>query len=590
MKGPPPSTPEHRTVNEALARAATTRSGITFVDPQERESFLSFREIHERARRAAAALRTCGVATGDRVVLVLPTSPRFMDAYFGTLLAGAVPVPLYPPFRLGRLPEYHVATARMIGAVGASIVLADGRTRALLGQAIERSRPRLGCRALEDLQMENTGETQVEVEPDALGLIQFSSGSTTDPKPVALSHENLMAQLAVLKALLPSEDRFPHVGVSWLPLYHDMGLISCLLLAVYYPGPLVLLAPEHFLARPALWLRAIARHHATLSVAPTFGYDICSRRVRDDDLNGFDLSSWRLAVCGAEPVVLAALERFVDRFAAFGFDRRALRPVYGLAEATLAVTFTPPGREVKVLRVDPARLASTGQAVEGSRAIVSVGTPIPGSEVEVRGPDGRPSPERSVGRVFMRGRSVMAGYFGRPEATAAVIVDGWLDTGDVGFVADGELYVSGREKDLIVIRGSNHVAQEFEECLDGLEDVRKGCAVALGFVPAGERGEQLLILAERPRAVGSNDGDARVAEVIRQVILERTGIKAHTVRLLEPGTLPRTSSGKLRRAEALRRFLAGELTPPRKVGWARLSFEVVRSAFAFVRFRFGNEE
>ncbi len=584
MKGPPLPAPEHRTVNDALARAATTRSGITFVDLGERELFLSFREILERARRTAAALRARGVSPGDRVAVVLPTSPAFADAYFGALMAGAVPVPLYPPFRLGRLSEYHAATARMIAAVGASVVLADARTRKLLGRAVERSRPPLGCWSLDDLSREDAGEEQAEADPEALALIQFSSGSTTDPKPVALTHRNLLAQLAALKALLPPEDGLPHAGVSWLPLYHDMGLISCLLLAVYYPGPLVLVRPEDFLARPALWLRAIARHRATLSVAPTFGYEVCVKRVRDDDLAGLDLSSWRLAVCGAEPVPVEALDRFAGRFAVFGFDRRALRPVYGLAEAALAVTFTPPGRDPRALGVDAARLAATGVVVAGTRAMVSVGTPIPGSEVEVRRADGAPVPERTVGRVFTRGPSVMAGYFGRPEATARAIRDGWLETGDLGFVAEGELYISGREKDLVIVHGANHAAHEFEECLDGVEGVRPGCAVALGFVPDGEPGEQLLILAERPRTAGP-DGDAPVAELIRRAVLARTGVRPHTVRLLEPGTLPRTSSGKLRRSEALRRFLAGELTPPRSVGRARLVLEVVRSALAFDRFR-----
>ncbi len=584
MKGPPLPAPEHRTVNDALAHAATSHSGITFVDLGEREHFLSFREILERARRTAGALSALGVSSGDRVAIVLPTCPAFVEAYFGALLAGAVPVPLYPPFRLGRLSEYHAATSRMIAAVRASVVLADARTRKLLGRAVERSRPRLGCWNADDLGRAGAGEEQVDVEPDALALIQFSSGSTTDPKPVALSHRNVLAQLAALRALLPPEGRLPHAGVSWLPLYHDMGLISCLLLAVYYPGPLVLVRPEDVLARPALWLRAIARHRATLSVAPTFGYEVCVKRVRDDDLAGLDLSSWRLAVCGAEPVPLDALERFAGRFAAFGFDRRALRPVYGLAEATLAVTFTAPDRDARALGVDAAALAATGAVVEGSRAMVSVGTPIPGSEVEVRAPDGKPLPERAMGRVFTRGPSVMTGYFGQPEATARTIRDGWLDTGDLGFVAEGELYISGRDKDLVIIRGANHAAHEFEECLDGVAGVRAGCAVALGFVPDGEPGEQLLILAERPRTDGAGGGDALVADLIRHAILERTGIRAHTVRLLAPGTLPRTSSGKLRRAEALRRFLAGELTPPRSVGRARLALEVVRSALAFVRF------
>jgi fatty-acyl-CoA synthase len=587
VKGPPLPAPEHRTVNDALTAAAQTPSGITFVDLHERETFLSFSEIHARARRIAAALRRLGISSGDRIALVFPTSPAFMDAFFGALLAGAVPVPLYPPFRLGRLPEYHAATSRMIDAVGACLVLADARTRRLLGQAIELSRPRLGCRTLDDLDTESVGEVQIAVNPDDLGLIQFSSGSTTDPKPVALSHGNLTAQLAALKALLPPEDRVPQRGVSWLPLYHDMGLIGCLLLAVYHPGPVVLIPPEHFLVRPALWLRAIARHRATLSVSPTFGYAICAKRVRDEELEGMDLSNWRLAVCGAEPVSAESLDRFARRFARFGFDASALRPVYGLAEASLAVTFAPPARPPKSIAVDPTHLAATGDVVKGVRRIVSLGTPVPGSEIEVRGAHGNLLPELEVGRIFARGPSVMVGYFGQAEATADTIADGWLDTGDLGFVAEGELYVCGREKDLIIIRGANHVAQEFEECLDRLEGVRAGCAVAVGFVPDGEDGEQLLVLAERAKDASRNDGDAVTVERIRRAILEHTGIRPHTVHMLDAGTLPRTSSGKLRRSEALRRSLSGQLTPPRKVGPAKLSAELARSALAFAKVKLG---
>jgi acyl-CoA synthetase (AMP-forming)/AMP-acid ligase II len=212
---------------------------------------------------------------------------------------------------------------------------------------------------------------------------------------------------------------------------------------------------------------------------------------------------------------------------------------------------------------------------------------VPGSELEVRGASGENVPERTVGRIFTRGPSVMVGYFGRPEATADTIADGWLDTGDLGFVADGELYVCGREKDLVIIRGANHVAHEFEECLDGLEGVRAGCSVALGFVPDGEDGEELLVLAERARDANRNDGDAGTAELIRRAILEHTGIRPHTVTMLEPGTLPRTSSGKLRRSEALRLYLAGQLTPPRSAGPARLSAELARSALAFAKVKLG---
>jgi fatty-acyl-CoA synthase len=587
LRGPPLPPPRHPTVNDALTAAAATSNGITFVDLHEHEVFLSYGELHHRAARTAAALQSIGVAPGDRVALVLPTSPAFMDAYFGVLLAGAVPVPLYPPVRLGRLAEYHAATAGMISAVGARLVLADARTHKLLGQAVERSRPLLGCHEVTVLAGESVAGLAVNVPAKALGLIQFSSGSTADPKPVALTHHSLMAQLAALFALLPPAGQFPPLGVSWLPLYHDMGLIGCLLLAIYYPGSLVLIPPEHFLARPGLWLRAIARHHATLSVAPTFGYALAAKRVKDEELAGLDLASWQLAVCGAEPVSLAALQGFARRFAPFGFDERALRPVYGLAEASLAVTFTPPARPLAALGVDARRLAATGEVTAGARQIVSLGRPVPGAEVELRGAGGQVVPERTLGRIFARGPSLMAGYFGQSEATAKVLVNGWLDTGDLGFIANGELYVSGREKDAIIIRGANHSPQEFEECLGGLAGLRPGCAIAVGFMPAGGEGEELLVLAERARDATSEAHAATRVEAVRLAILERTGIRPHTVRLLPPGTLPRTSSGKLRRAEALRRFLAGELTPPRGVGRARLSLEAVRSALAFTRIRFG---
>jgi fatty-acyl-CoA synthase len=587
MKGPPLPTPAHGTLVEALTAAARTASGITFLDLRERERFVAFREIRGRARRAAATLRRMGVAPGDRVALVLPTSPAFLDGFFGVLLCGAVPVPLYPPFRLGRLPEYHAATARMLDAVGACLVLADAGSRSLLGQAVERSRPRLGCLTLDGAGPGRGGELEDGTDPDALALIQFSSGSTADPRPIALSHHNVLSQLAAIRSQLPREEGVAQRGVSWLPLYHDMGLIGCLLLAVYYPGPLTLIPPEHFLVRPALWLRAISRHRATLSVSPGFGYSICTKRVRDEELEGIDLSSWRLAVCGAEPISSATLEAFARRFEPLGFDASALRPVYGLAEASLAVTFAPPGRPPRTVAVDPARLAATGEAVDGSRALVSVGTPVPGTEVEVRDEGGRAVPERIVGRIFTRGPSVMASYFGQPEATGRAIREGWLDTGDLGFVADGELVVCGREKDLIIIRGANHAAHEFEECLDGLPGVRAGCAVALGFTPDREDGEQLLVLAERPRTGHRGDGDSETADLVRNAILQRTGIRPHTVVMLEPGALPRTSSGKLRRGEALRLYLAGTLAPPRSAGPARLSVELARSALAFARARLG---
>jgi acyl-CoA synthetase (AMP-forming)/AMP-acid ligase II len=570
-------------VNALLERAAGHASGVTFVDLHEREIHLGWSDIYLGALRAAGALRELGIRPGDRVALVLRTEPPFLTAFFGTLLAGAVPVPLYPPVRLSRMEEYLASTARLLRVSGARLVVAGSAVRRLLGEPLARARPELGCEVAEALEGGAPGPAHV---PDArdLALVQFSSGSTVDPKPVALSHANLVAQTEALLALLEPtpDDRL----VSWLPLYHDMGLVGCLLGAASYPGPLVLIAPEHFLARPALWLRALSRHRGTVSAAPSFAYEYAAARVRDEELAGHDLSPWRAALDGAEPVAPDTLRRFAARFAPFGFREEALLPVYGLSEATLAVTFTRPGQRWRARGVDPVALAARGEVEEGGREVVSVGEPLPGVEVEVRGDRGEALPERRLGVIFVRGPSVMRGYLGQPEATAGALADGWLDTGDLGFVDGGELFVHGRVRDVVIVRGANHAPDEIERALEGIPGLRPGCAVAVGFQPAGG-GEELLLLAERARAQGAAPGDAALEDAVRRAVLERTGVRAHTVALLAPGTLPRTSSGKKRRREALRRWLAGELRPPSGPAAIQLARALVRSTLAYARERVG---
>ncbi len=590
MKGPAAPNPKFATLNAALAAAARDDSalsgaapmGITFVDMREEEQRVSWGEVYRRARRAALALMKLGIRRGDRVALILRTGPSFMDALFGTLLAGAVPVPLYPPLRLGRLDEYHAATARMVKLVDARLVISDSRVRRLLGKSMEDSRPNLGCHTADEL-IADTDEA--EARPHHLALIQFSSGSTVDPKPVALSQRNLLVQCAILNSVINASATAREVGVSWLPLYHDMGLIGCLLSAVYYPAPLVLIPPENFLARPALWLRAISRHRGTASAGPSFGYSLCVHRIKDAELDGVDLTSWRIALNGAEPVSMKVMRTFARRFQPWGFNARALTPGYGLAEAALAVTYSAPERPVQALSVDSLELARRGEVRSGPFEIASVGPPVPGVEVEVRNQRGDVLPERRVGRIFVRGPSVMVGYFGNPRATSRALVDGWLDTGDLGFVENEELYICGRAKDLVIIRGANHQPQEFETCVDSLEGVRTGCVVALGFMPEGADGEQLLILAER----ASHDPSSNLEERIRKAVLDGTGVRAHTVKILEPGTLPRTSSGKMRRREALRRFLSNQLKPPQPVNVLRLAGKLVQSAVAFAKLELGNE-
>jgi acyl-CoA synthetase (AMP-forming)/AMP-acid ligase II len=581
LRGPPAPTPRHATLVDALAAAASHWSAVTFVDLHEREVRLSWGELHDRAQRAAGVLADRGVRPGDAVAIVLRTEPAFLDAFFGTWLAGAVPVPLYPPVRLGRMEEYLAATGRMLSVSGAALVVSGGGTLRLLGEAVEAGGVRLGILDAAEL-VAGTRRLERAASAGELGLVQFSSGSTVDPKPVALTHAALAAQVSALLEIVEPTQR--DALVSWLPLYHDMGLIGCLLGALSQPAPAILIPPEHFLARPALWLRALSRHRGTVSAAPSFAYAYCAERVRDGELAGCDLSPWRLALDGAEPVSGEAMRRFADRFAAYGFSRRALVPVYGLSEAALAVTFSAPGSPLEGRRIDAARLAQDGTVAPGGREVVPVGVPIPGVEVELRGADGRGVGEGTLGRIWVKGPSLMRGYLGDRAATDRALVEGWLDTGDLGFVSGGLLHVHGRARDLVIVRGANHAPEEFEAALAGLPGLRTGCAVAVGFTPPGGGGEELLLLVERGRDA-EEEYDAVLEAQVRAVVTARTGVAPHAALILPAGTLPRTSSGKLRRGEALRRYLAGTLEPPRPVSLLRIAVGAARSSLAYARVR-----
>jgi acyl-CoA synthetase (AMP-forming)/AMP-acid ligase II len=580
----PPGPPAATLQRLLLEAAADERSGLAFYARDGRRPLASFGEIAGRAARVAGALARRGVRPGDRVALVFPTAPGFFDAFFGALLAGAVPVPLYPPVRLGRLDEYHERTARQLAAVEAALVVADPRLVALLGRGVARALPRLGVAALAELS--GAAPLTLTGRPEELALVQFSSGTTVEPKPVALDHRALLYQARSLNALWPERDGRRSTGVSWLPLYHDMGLIGCVLPAVEMPTVLTLLPPELFVARPALWLRAISETRAAVSPAPNFAYALATERVRDEELEGVDLSCWRVALCGAETVVAGTLARFAERFARWGFRADALTPVYGLSEAALAVTFPPLGRGVRARRYARAALAGPGVALPDADGveIVSVGAPLPGFALEVRDAAGRVRPERHVGRIHVSGPSLLREYLGRPEATAAALADGWLDTGDLGFLDDGELYLAGRAKDALIVNGRNHSPAEVELAVDALPGVRRGCVAAVSHRPEEAPTERLLLFVERHRDAAPA-ADAALAERCRAAVLAASGLDVDRVVVLEPGTLPRTSSGKIRRHETLRRHLAGSLAAPARVGRLGLAGELVRGRVALARAR-----
>jgi fatty-acyl-CoA synthase len=579
VRGAPAIHPKHETLNEMLAAAAQSGVNLFFVNRKEEDQEVPMARVRERALSIAADLMGHGVRKGDRVALVLPTSPEFVECFFGVVCAGAIPVPLYPPIRLGRLDEYHQRTAAMLQAVDAALVVTDERIRRFLGVAVQISAPRLGCVIASSLGGTNSGE--IEVAADDVALIQFSSGTTHDPKPVALTHANLLSNLAAIDRYITDEGTPNPVGVTWLPLYHDMGLIGNLLGAFYIPVPLVLLPPELFVAVPAAWLRAISRHRGTLSAAPNFAFGLCLKRIGDDELAGVDLSSWSLSLNGAEAISAEVQRRFNERFARWGFRPSSLTPVYGMAEASLAVTFKPAGQSFRTLGVDGDKLAVEGVVEPGSKELVSVGRPLAGVEIEIRDDHGVPLPDGRVGHVFVRGPSVMVGYFARTDLTNEVLRDGWLDSGDLGFTHKGELSLCGRHKDIVIVRGANHAPEEFEAALDGLHGVRTGCAVAVGFIPAGEDDEALAMLVET-----TSDASPTLADGVAARVEERARIRPAHVQLLAPGTLPRTSSGKLRRREARAQWLAGTLSPPKKVSAVRLLVEAANGELRHRRARF----
>jgi acyl-CoA synthetase (AMP-forming)/AMP-acid ligase II len=362
-----------------------------------------------------------------------------------------------------------------------------------------------------------------------------------------------------------------------------MGLLGNMYIGLYHPGTVTYITPDQFIAKPAVWLQALSRYRGVVSAAPDFAYGLCTAKVKDQDMEGVDLSSWKIAFNGAEPISVAGMKAFSERFARWGFRPEAMTPVYGLAEAGLAVSFSDPRTLPRVSEFDSHVLSARGEAVAGSgRRLVSVGCAVPGLDIEIQDDQGDVRGAGRVGRVMVKGPSITPGYFNDPDLSRRTIRDGWLDTGDLGFFHGGQLYLSGRLKDLIIIRGRNLAPQEVEEQLRGLEGLRVGCTVAVSC--AGEAGgaEELVILAERDLTRPRPDADLK-AEISDRILRGLGLVPAH-VELLAPGTLPRTSSGKLRRSEATRLYVAGELKPPENMGTLQIARELGRSRLALMRF------
>src|SRR5262245_60079638 len=438
-----------RTIAQALDDAATGSGGFTFVRENGRELVTPFKVLRDSALAVGGALRARGLDRGDHVALLVPEADGFLTAFLGVSLAGLVPIPLAHPLGNGRLGADVEKVASFLRGAGARAIITSSR----LLPSLRSARAFAPTVKLVVPWSELTGPAlgaSEPADPYAPAMLQFTSGSTSQPRGVVLTHANLSANVQAIAAgigLGPTD-----VGVSWLPLFHDMGLIGMALCPLYAGCHAVLLSPAEFLKRPAAWLRAITRYRGTISFAPNFAYEMCLRRVKDSELEGLDLSSWRVAGCGAEPIQAATLQAFASKFAHAGFRASSLVAAYGLAEHTLAVTLAPRDRGLRVDAVHASDLVADRRAVPCSpdsldaSLLVGCGRAFPDHALRVVDDNGRPVGERIVGEILVSGPSVTRGYLSRPGETDAVVREGWLATGDLGYLADGELFVCGRRK------------------------------------------------------------------------------------------------------------------------------------------------
>jgi acyl carrier protein len=529
---------------------------------------ITYGRLFADASEVAAGLVHRGVAPNEPVVLMLRTEDAFFTAFFGTLLAHAVPVPVYPPVRADQLLEYVRRQQAIVSNAGARVLVTFPEA-ARMATLIRGQAPTLETIATVDALRATGPAPGVNPAADAPALIQYTSGSTGTPKGVLLSHANLLANI---RAIGQGLDVGPEdVCVSWLPLYHDMGLIGAWLTPLYFGVPVSIMSPLAFLARPSRWLHAIQAHRGTVSAAPNFAFDLAARKITDQELEGLNLETWRLALNGSELVSPDTIERFTRRFAPFGFRPETMCPVYGLAESSVGLTMPPLGRLPRIDRIARAPFEQARRIEPAARddphplRFVSCGRPLPRHEVRVADPEGEEVPARREGHVWFRGPSMTSGYYRNPEATAAVMRDGWMDTGDLGYQADGDLFITGRAKDVIIQGGRNVSAQEVEDVVAAVPGIRRGCVAAFGVHDPALGTERLVVVAETREPEGS--ARDRLQRAVVEHVVGALGTPPDVVVIAKPGTVPKTSSGKIRRSAARDAYLQGTLGQRRAGVW-----------------------
>ncbi|WP_426257877.1 fatty acyl-AMP ligase [Sphingomonas sp. DC1600-2] len=549
------------TLGAALDYAASGQRGLNFHDARGALTRpYRFAELRDDALAMARRLVAAGIKPADRIAIVAETSPEFAALFFGVIYAGAWPVPLPLPTSFGGRDSYIEQLRVQLTSCDPVMLIYPPELSQMAGDAAGLA----GVAGMDWSSFATRSAPDValpQARGDDIAYLQYSSGSTRFPHGVAITHHALLNNLAAHShgMQLIESDRC----VSWLPWYHDMGLVGCFLSPVANQVSTDYLKTEDFARRPLAWLDMISRNPGTsVSYSPTFGYDICARRMSSQTKasDRFDLSRWRIAGNGADMIRPDVMQSFVDSFSDAGFKASAFLPSYGLAEATLAVSIMPPTEGIRVELVEETQLSGVpvGQdRPQRFRAIVNCGKPVRDMKVEIREEDGTPLPERAIGKVWCSGPSVMVGYFRDEASTNACLVDGWLDTGDMGYLSDGYVYIVGRAKDMIIINGRNHWPQDIEWAVEQLPGFKAGDIAAFAITtPGGEETPAVLVQCR-----SSDDAERlRLRDEIRERVRSVTGMNC-VIELIPPRTLPRTSSGKLSRAKARNLYLNGDIKP-----------------------------
>ncbi len=571
-------------VLEWHVRSHPDRSHIFLYGAEEKEEEITYHELLKGAEAVASGLIEQDLEPGRAVAIMLPTSRDYFSSFFGILLAGGVPVPLYPPFRKSQIEDHLKRHASILKNALASflITLPEAQAIARLLKSQVESLQRVVT--VKELSAPLREISRPAVQAEDIAFLQYTSGSTGIPKGVMLTHANLLANIRAMGEAVQADST--DVFVSWLPLYHDMGLIGAWLGSLYYAIQFVVMSPLTFLTRPNRWLWAIHRHRGTISGGLNFAYELCLRQKSDQTLEGLDLSSWRMAFNGAEPVSPETIQRFQKRYAKYGFKPGAMAPVYGLAESSVGLAFPPPDRGAIIDRIEREPFMRSGRAVPTEEddphalRFAACGQPITDHEIRIVDAAGREAGEREEGRLQFKGPSATQGYFRNPEETRHLFDGEWLDSGDRAYMVGADIYLTGRSKDIIIRAGRNIYPHELEEAIGNIEGVRKGCVAVFGSTDPVSGTEKVVILAETRKS--DQDQLDKLENEINTAAVDLLGSPPDDIVLAPPHTVLKTSSGKIRRTSCREIYEGGAIGERQKAVWqqfARLLWAGIRPEF-----------